>query len=217
MDARIESLEHKARKYDGVLEKLCEKNNIKVRRTPVSNHCHKCGMPLDGDDFCQKCGTEKKRKSLQVPKKALRQALDHNFTLLKVTFDLWARGGNAECLRSMAIQIKEGSAQDLEVPAAAPSPAPRSIRSTSNSSLVQQSSSVNEKPEVCDNCGNIFMADANYCRKCGSKREAGLSANHLSPSGRSSRSGPTSATPKASRSPLDSQSPPVRFSVPESN
>merc|ERR1719378_1584673 len=70
MDGRITDLEHRAHKADAVLDKLCEKNNMRVRKVQVPAHCQKCGSPMLSDaQFCRKCGQNKKAvRQLTVPK-----------------------------------------------------------------------------------------------------------------------------------------------------
>merc|ERR1719473_736372 len=97
----------------------------------MPSHCIKCGSAFAADvDFCRKCGTTKKGTKLQmlVPKRAVRAAQEHNFTLLKVTFDLWARGGNAECLRMLAESVLTDRSIEGSIPEATemPSLSPRS-------------------------------------------------------------------------------------------
>jgi len=106
LDNRITDVEHRLHKSDALVDKLMEKNHMKVRKTAhMPSHCIKCGSTFAADvDFCRKCGTTKKGTKLQmlVPKRAVRAAQEHNFTLLKVTFDVWARRDNADCFRDLA-------------------------------------------------------------------------------------------------------------------
>jgi hypothetical protein len=117
MDNRISELERRFHKHDAVVDKLCEKNHIKVKSVSVPAHCHKCGFPMLADaEFCRKCGAPKKARLVRVPKRALRAAQEHNFTVMKVAFDLWARGPNAECLKAFARELGEGSIDALLSP-----------------------------------------------------------------------------------------------------
>jgi chromosome segregation ATPase len=108
LDSRLSELEHRLHKSDAVLDKLLEKNHIKVKKVTVAAHCLNCGQPFGPDaDHCSKCGAKKHMKQILVPKRAVRAAQEHNFTLVKIAFDLWARGKNANCLKSLAKQLTE--------------------------------------------------------------------------------------------------------------
>lgn len=109
LDNRVTEMESRVHKSEVVLDRLCQRGHLKVKHVTESAHCLKCGNPMDSNArTCERCGAEKKvKKQITVPKKAIRAAQEHNFHMMKVTFDLWARGLEAECLTEVASRVSE--------------------------------------------------------------------------------------------------------------
>lgn len=114
LDNRITDIETRLHKSEAVIDKVMEKNKMKVKKVEVSAHCFKCGRSMPADaDTCQYCGASKPVRQRLVPKRAVRAAQEHNYHLVKITFDIWARGLNAKCLTDLATTITEETGVDV--------------------------------------------------------------------------------------------------------